>query len=305
MKVYKHRAGFIPKIDTDNLSIEIFKRDLKSLSSNELYASHKDNLNDPTECFINLNASHQYLDNLEKAVIELFLYGDTAKIPENIKRYLLSDGRSYPVSTTHQEKLRNLLISHNHRDALKEICPSCVQAIDNSRKNIPSLYNKINNFGICSLTMTPVNELMWAHYSSGHLGFAIEYDLNKLVQEDNSQILGMISVNYSENIPIFDPNELFIRPKTSIEKEQHEADFIEKFIATKSLSWEYEQEIRIFSEKPGLFSYDQDALSGIYFGVRMHEELEEKIKNSLHGRNVDFYKMKHLVNSYELYPEKI
>lgn len=44
---------------------------------------------------------------------------------------------------------------------------------------------KIHSMGIYSLSKSVSSELLWAHYASGHTGFAIEYDIDYLKKSLN------------------------------------------------------------------------------------------------------------------------
>lgn len=133
--------------------------------------------------------------------------------------------------------------------------------------------------GILCLTEKEDNLLMWAHYSSNHAGFVIQFDENHAFfdqRKEPNEIRGHLrKVRYSLNRPevtLFDP---------AINNEN-----INKWVAdvfgVKSLHWEYEQEWRMFytlrdckkiiSSKPYdiyLFSIPKNCITGIIWGCKI------------------------------------
>ena len=63
----------------------------------------------------------------------------------------------------------------------------------------------VENSGVLSLTRTPINPLMWAHYSSKHYGMVIGFDVNKAGFCDESRCLipsQYGSIIYTQTRPI-------------------------------------------------------------------------------------------------------
>ena len=56
-----------------------------------------------------------------------------------------------------------------------------LKLINDNTDEVLSLDNKM---GIYSLSKTPLDELLWAHYANSHKGFCIEYDLDVLLKND-------------------------------------------------------------------------------------------------------------------------
>ena len=52
--------------------------------------------------------------------------------------------------------------------------------------------------GIYSLSRTPLDELMWAHYGNSHASFCIEYDLDRLILEART-MWDVVDVAYYED----------------------------------------------------------------------------------------------------------
>lgn len=160
---------------------------------------------------------------------------------------------------------------------------------------------KIHSMGIYSLSKNVSNELLWAHYASGHTGFAIEYDIDYLKKSLNFnkyfQKLFDLEISYVNKVPTLTMMDL--PPHGNIER------ILKKCIGTKSKAWEYEEEIRLVFDAIGLFDIDYRAITGIYFGYRMEESEIEYIMEQLKGRGLSYYKMELDTNSYRFTPVKI
>lgn len=167
------------------------------------------------------------------------------------------------------------------------------QLLDDNADEVLSLDSAM---GIYSLSKTPVDELLWAHYANSHKGFCIEYDLDVLLSTDRKNILHSFPVKYSKKPPGFSWCEIFRNEPNSM---------IEKFAFYKSKRWEYEQEHRIVSSIAGKISYNCKALKSIYFGSRIEEIEKNDIIHLLKERSVDFYQIQLEKNSYSLKAVKL
>ena len=95
---------------------------------------------------------------------------------------------------------------------------------------------RIGKFGIkCFIQSNPFNPLMWAHYAESHKGFCIEYEVDKANFQISNNGLGLYEVNYTTTRPRFDYLELLLNPNS----------FFERYLATKSHHWSYEEELRL------------------------------------------------------------
>lgn len=101
-----------------------------------------------------------------------------------------------------------------------------------SKVNKEIIYSKI---GIFSMTETPDNILMWAHYTKNR-GFAIEFNFEKLKNSSTGRIHGQFPMNYVDKI---EPIHL---SKVDI----HCAMLMQSNIKLKD--WEYENERRLLVE---------------------------------------------------------
>jgi len=165
--------------------------------------------------------------------------------------------------------------------------------INDNTDEVLSLDNKM---GIYSLSKTPLDELLWAHYANSHKGFCIEYELDTLLKNDGANHIHSFPVLYSKKPPSIGFLDI-------IKNKQNE--LVKKFAFYKSKRWEYEQEYRIVTSKIGLNSYNYKALKSIYFGLKINDSNKEEIINLLKGREINFYQIELEKNSYLFKPIKI
>ncbi len=88
------------------------------------------------------------------------------------------------------------------------------------------------------------NPLLWSHYAEKHTGFALGFEL-----PDNT----VIKVEYTEDRPLYPSDKVLVGAK-------HTKDFLDKLVRTKSLSWAYEEEVRVTYTLRKL-----DLENGLYF----------------------------------------
>lgn len=118
--------------------------------------------------------------------------------------------------------------------------------------------NNIKNVGICSLTETIDNHLMWAHYTNNYNGFAIEFDDIKV---DNTNF------KQSAIAPVIYP----IKPLRVNTNHPYSHQY---FLTTKLAHWNYEKEWRIVchienEDREMLFT--DTTLRGIYIGHKVRD----------------------------------
>jgi len=143
--------------------------------------------------------------------------------------------------------------------------------------------------GIYSLSKTYSEELLWAHYSDAHKGFCIEYDISKLKEK----YFGPVTVTEIE----VDYNPI---PPTITYKDIENGTLFKKLFATKSIKWEYEEEIRLIFDTFSLKDYHPSTLTGIYFGSEFLKDKKQRFIDLFNGLDVKFYDIYGDNNSYKL-----
>jgi hypothetical protein len=99
-------------------------------------------------------------------------------------------------------------------------------------------------FGILCFSKRWNNPLLWSHYTEKHTGCTLGFEI-----PDNKAI----EVNYSENRPLFSWDKI---PEDS----RLTQNYFHKLIKTKFISWEHEEEFRLFYKLSKL-----DLENGLYF----------------------------------------
>lgn len=152
--------------------------------------------------------------------------------------------------------------------------------------------NFTKGVGVYSLSKTATDELLWAHYANSHQGFCLEFDLSQLLAY-KLEAEEILEVEYVRKPPTISMAG-FMAPKSG------KGALLQKLIATKSLRWKYEEEIRICVGKFGLREYDFRALKAIYFGARCSHRLMRLAMRLLRGRGLRYFQMRLIADSYDL-----
>lgn len=158
------------------------------------------------------------------------------------------------------------------------------QALNNS---LYEVYKFVDKSGVYSLSETPLEELLWAHYGSSHTGFCIEYDLDKLI-EDEKHDYKIINVKYKNA-----PQSVNVSDISKPER------LLTKMLGIKSKVWKYEKEIRVVTSISGPNSYDYRAVKAIYLGLRISNDDKERLMKTLKGRGIKYFQIKLESSSYK------
>ena len=188
-----------------------------------------------------------------------------------------------------QECFYNAQIILKQLKGLKFSFPGCSESIGSVEKQLRGLMEKVKTIGVFSLSRNPHIPSMWALYASERKGYCIIYRENKLMEYTNGVCLAdknLLDVVYAQSAPALD-----FRDFTN-------QNLLTKLVATKEQSWSYEEETRIVTDTPQEHKYVSSALYGIIFGAKMSENYKQKIKDTLVGRNIKFFQLRHKENDY-------
>lgn len=169
--------------------------------------------------------------------------------------------------------------------------PKAAEAFIGVRKSLSEIIAFSGKSGIYSLSTTATDELLWAHYGNAHKGFCIEYDIGQLIDFTKTEN-HKVPVLYSSRPPKLDVSDI-----SNINLDR----MLQKLLGTKSKKWEYEKEVRVITSKSGRQSYDYRAVKAVYFGLRMPEELQDRIMRELSGRGAKYHKM-NMADDYSFFP---
>ena len=143
-------------------------------------------------------------------------------------------------------------------------------------------YDLHNDAGILSLSETPDNLLMWAHYAEGHTGFVLMLDGSHDFFKGENSLLG-----FAKPGPVEYRSEL---PHLTIE-ETFEETVLPEIFFVKGLDWKYEKEWRYLKYRANankrfrdsnnldvnLFRLPPKCVIGVILGCYRSNELEDKI----------------------------
>lgn len=138
----------------------------------------------------------------------------------------------------------DLVINHLEKEGFIEILNRTII------ENIKSKY-------ICCFAKSKEDLLMWSHYSKGHTGVCLKFDL----LEDLDFFTFIQKVNYSNDYP-----------KIDYLKDSKNA--LSKILGTKSKHWEYEQEYRVIKihANNNRFQFNKKSLIEITFGCNTQKD---------------------------------
>lgn len=134
------------------------------------------------------------------------------------------------------------------------------------------------NYRICSLSNNQNSMLMWSHYAQEHQGIMVEYWFGGEFPSG----VGVAKVDYADHAKRNREKDLYV---------------FNQYLLTKNKEWEYESEVRIFSnqrETVGFYSYDYPSndrdkinaqIRSITLGCKFPENKKRLIKNIVQSLN--------------------
>ena len=137
------------------------------------------------------------------------------------------------------------------------------------------------NIRIACFSTSPLNVLMYSHYTDKHKGICIEYDFSDFDTENTS----LLEVKYKEELKIdSEIAQIMMKSDNDINEE---ISFLDLF-RTKHLNWEYEKEYRVMT-------YDVDKIyrpiKAIYLGKDISDSDIELIERLIKGRSIKLYQV--------------
>lgn len=165
------------------------------------------------------------------------------------------------------------------------------QKLDSNKLNllIDEIIALSKKAGIYSLAGSQSHELLWAHYANSHRGFCLEYDFDELINMYSNEEIFQMKVDYSLTPPVLSLSDTYPLKKEIL---------LKKMLGVKSKYWKYEGETRIVFDNSNLKHYNPNALKSICFGLRMPSDTREEIMKRLSGRDLKFYEIIQVPNTY-------
>lgn len=157
-----------------------------------------------------------------------------------------------------------------NNDQVKELrrsfhSPKKLHAITNQ-----SISDAKETFGVTCFSKKPDSILMWSHYADKHRGTCLKFN----ILADAEFFMTPFPVKYERKYPKYN----YIRNREGTAK------FL---LETKSIDWEYENEIRVMKQGANLYSFKKAALCGIIFGANTPDADKEAIKELVDKLNFD------------------
>ncbi len=113
---------------------------------------------------------------------------------------------------------------------------------------------------------------MWSHYGGRSKGFCLEFCLSAEAFKNRIH-----KVHYIEMMPVIDVVKILLPGDSSV---------VQELFCTKSSVWAYEKEWRAIHKNVGAaYTYPADALTGIYFGPDIDQQMLEIICLVICGQN--------------------
>jgi hypothetical protein len=173
---------------------------------------------------------------------------------------------------------------------------------------------------ILSLTRTPVNPLMWAHYGDEHRGFVVGYNVDTSFFQDPEFSLVTIDegdVFYTNtktplNVCGHKLHNIWLDTLGAFDSPQEKVEFSKlsrKLFLTKHSTWVYEEEVRVVKPKDSYFMTSADFQShpfrAFYFfdevpGLRIYRQQHKIAEVYLGVRNPLLSERNGLDELYEL-----
>jgi len=256
-------------------------RALEILTSKKLYFPRPDQLNDPLDCQINIQAEYK---RTESALSQRFSGEEL-----NRKAFLL-------------------LVLNSHRFIGKQV---------GKRISLnEALQMWIGQRGIFSLSKTPTDALLWAHYADGHKGLCLGFDPEKM------GLAGKPRMGSVEYVPAPRYTELFLSLVEEIgefvkpweEKHSFPDEVGDQFythqisristetLFVKSEKWKYEEEFRIVSNRSYFYSYSPEGLREIIFGSKARAADIRQVRKIIADPDWEHVKLKrvrHVAGSFD------
>lgn len=278
------------------------------IKENALFFADKKVLNDPTDCNPNINIDVN-VSEIQSFALRMVSEGDKNTYPERfiaLAKHIVAaefesrpNSENYYASAFYNRNIRRI------KDGLtfEELFASEI------------VNYHIEEARIFSLSGTPVEPKMWAHYADSHRGICLELE----IKSDSIGKHRIGDVEYTTRRPTILASEIFKVPLGS--DSAAKTLLFNKMFLTKSNGWAYEQESRIYvpqSERninsivlplpEGDYRrIGSVKLSKIIYGLNteqknidMIEAISDRVK---HDHKFAVFNIKAMANSYDLLME--
>ena len=182
-------------------------------------------------------------------------------------------------------QLDQYFFKDNHKMIIKYIKDTWPLKCEISCRKIIDIFSK--KIGIFCTSLEDKNELLWSHYSDSHKGLLFEFNIPNIKNDDYE----IYKVKYSSD-------RAKINPRLNRNKDLYSKELINTII-TKSKSWKYEKEYRIFfpfnvcekhnynNKKIYFYNIKSNWISRVVLGCRSSLKLKNDISKLLKKENLN------------------
>jgi tetratricopeptide (TPR) repeat protein len=260
---YKYRA--------DNENTE------RLLATRQVWLSTASQLNDPFECSLQEIAAEWIREKVHVSK-QAQLLGFSVQLREAIK----SGASFFGVPRGQLKAMQQSMFAEGFDSAYRRM-RNFIELVAGAPPSDPEqlysgLDDRLNSVGIFSMSQSPDNELMWAHYGNSHTGICLGFGAapeGKLADPSHC-----LRVNYASEVPTV-PNEglqitlAFVmgangKPRSTTQIAFSDPTF-QAAMASKALGWSYEKEWRYVEPLGGTYPWP-GPLREITFGLRCPEQ---------------------------------
>lgn len=236
--------------------------------------------------FFLLQISHDFHEN---KTVSLFQF-------RNTRTYTLNNLKNNSITLV-DPRIQNDIVDSPIFSWINTLCGQNAR-YKNHLESFKAAFNYIRATSFCMDShecRAVENTLMWAHYANCHKGICVQYELgekdfssNTMRDASITRLMRIKYVNPSEKEDIID----FTNTETKLS--------IRTALATKSIDWHYENEVRMIAyaptEQSRFVSYrleTSNPIKAIYFGVKCPTQRKNAVRAIFENRpEVDFYQMK-------------
>jgi hypothetical protein len=160
-----------------------------------------------------------------------------------------------------------------------------VQHLDAYARVAHELVDQKHMLGICCLTDTPDNELMWTHYAENYTGICVSYRPHRLLKglPDHAHL---VRVGYG-----------IAPPEIGVADARNLNGAALKILSHKKFNWSYEREWRVLAHQGGLHISTDECIRDVLLGSRIAPHHKVRIENALGDLPVRILTMK--IDKYE------
>ncbi|MCK5738257.1 DUF2971 domain-containing protein [bacterium] len=216
-------------------------------------------------------SAHSFNDPLDCSVEPIYELPHIDKIIENQVKVLQdNDGIDFKEALQKSQIIRSLPTAK-----LEELLQRIKLSIQQILKD---------EYGILSLSAKNDDILMWSHYADYHKGFCIQFN-----RSSGNPLRVTQPVEYVKEYPYF--NYFDDLP----------GNIAKKIILTKFWDWHYEEEWRGIQRANTEVQYTDDMISGIIFGLWMHDKHKSEIYRIFKNRKyMTFYQAQLIPRKFKL-----